>query len=176
MNGTKEAGTGTRFPVSVAARAATCWKFGPSPRFFVLALTLLAVAQVHCRKPEQAGVEAIEGTQARPLPFKFASLEGRRDGARVNATVEYEDRISGGRMVVELDVDLGPPIRLANGRFQINDGGRMMIGTVTALSLDFEAGQSGGMSIGGRFNLQDSTGKTRYRVALPPSLIGPTFR
>ncbi len=144
---------------------------------FVFGLILLAAVQVHCRKSEPVGVEAVDGSQARPLSFEFTSLDGRRDGARVNATVEYEDRVKGGgRLILELEVDLGPPIRLASGRFQINDGGRMMIGTATATSLDFQAGQSGGMSLGGRFNLQDSAGRTRYRVDLPPTLIGPTFR
>lgn len=143
--------------------------------WIVFGLAILITVQVHCTKPQKAAVEAIAKDQAKPLPFSFAALEGRRDGARVNATLEFEGSHKRDRLVLKLEVDLGPPIRLASGTFQIPLSDRTVTGKVEASSLDFQAGQSGGMSLGGHFVLLGDGGGTMYRVTLPPTLMGTAF-
>ena len=140
-------------------------------------LTSAAVAMLSgCSSPEIARVQSIEGAQTRTLPLSFVSLDGRRDSDRVSAALEFRDPHNRDRLLIQLRIDLGPPIRLAGGnyRFQLND--RTLTGTVESSSLDFQAGQSGGMGLGGTFLLLDDTARKVYRVDLPQTVIGVTYR
>jgi hypothetical protein len=142
--------------------------------FLLLAPTI--AMQIECGKPRKATVEAVEGGKDGTLPFSFAALDGRRDGARVSAAVVFAGQRNGDRLDLNLLLDLGPPIHLASGTYQMREGDRTRAGRVESLSLDFEAGQSGGMSLGGRFLLISSSGVTRYRVFLPSTPFDSAYR
>ena len=129
---------------------------------------------VHCARSQRGVVEAIERDQVRALPFSFDSLEARRDGARVSATLAFKDSGSG-RLMVKLELDLGPPIRLASGTFLIRQSGQTFAGKVEATALNFQAGQSGRMSLGGQFLLFDQSSTASYRVILRPTLTGSAY-
>jgi hypothetical protein len=109
------------------------------------------------------------------LPFSFSSLEGRRDGDRVSATLEFQGADSRDRLLLRLNLDLGPPITLATGTYQLQTGGTTSAGNVEAPSIEFQAGQSGGMGLGGRFFLLDDKGRRRFLVNLPHSRIEATY-
>ena len=134
-------------------------------------LMLLSATQLQCGKSQAPTVEAMQGEQARALPLTFVSLEGRRDGAIVNARVVFAGPGNSDRLDIELEIDLGPPIHLAAGKFRMKQSGILLAGSVEPLALDFQGGQSGGMSLGGRFLLRRDDGAIAYRVNLPAEVI-----
>ncbi len=141
----------------------------------VIELLLLVTVQLRCGRPQTALVEAIHGDQSQTLPLSLASLEGKRDGASVRASLVFQGSGNHERLEIELGLDLGPPIRLASGKFVFRQGGNETAGTVGASSLDFQAGQSGGMSLGGRFILYNSSSEPIYRVFVPPKLLDSSY-
>lgn len=139
-------------------------------------LAMLIALQLECGRRDTAAVEAIEGDQPRLLALSLGSLSGRRDGDHVNATLTFKGNDPQDRLVVGLILELGPPIRLGNGTFLIREQGKMVMGKVDATSLTFQAGQSGGMNLGGRFLLLDNSGTTLYRVLLPNTVMNSSYR
>ncbi len=131
---------------------------------------------VGCEKSHQPLIEAIDKDHSIPLPFSLASLEARRDGAYVRAAIEFKGSGVSDRLVITLELDLGPPIHLASGDFRISQSGRMQSGKVDADSVDFQAGQSSGMSLGGRFRLLSQSGEMLYRVSLPATAVDTPYR
>jgi len=140
------------------------------------AILLLIAWQSGCDSRGIASVESLEDGQPRTVPLTFYSLDGRRDGDRVNAALEFRDPGGRDRLSIQLVIDLGPPIHLAGGTFHMQRSDKTQTGRVDSTSLDFQAGQSGGMGLGGKFILLDHAGKVSYRVHLPRTVIGPTYR
>lgn len=62
---------------------------------------------------------------------------------------------------------IGAPTKLESGRWQWTRDGRLMNGTVTERSVMFLGGQDGPPSVGGRFDLRDTTGAATYRITIP---------
>ncbi len=141
-----------------------------------LGLALLMLFDVGCNESHKPLVEAIDKDRSSPLPFALASLEARRDGAYVRAAIEFKGSGVSDRLVLTLELDLGPPIRLASGDFRVWQSGRLQSGKVDADSVDFQAGQSSGMSLGGRFRLLSQSGETLYRVSLPTTAVETPYR
>jgi hypothetical protein len=139
-------------------------------------ILLLAATHSRCAPSRQAAIESLEGGQSRILPLTFASLEGRRDGDRVKATLEFQNLTNRDRLTIRMEIDLGPPIRLAGGTFRFQGASWTQAGKVDSPSLDFQAGQSGGMGLGGIFLLLDDVNKKLYRVYLPPTVMGVAYR
>jgi len=148
----------------------------PLPNWLPSVLTLLVAFHLLCSKPQEARVEAVDGDQIRTVALSLSSLGGKRDGASVNASLVFEGPEKRGRLVLELELDLGPPIRLARGGFVFRQSGKEISGAVDALSLDFQAGQSSGMSLGGRFALYSHSGTVLYRVYVPAKPFETTYR
>ena len=141
----------------------------------VAGLLVLVATQIGCGPSRKPTVESLETAQPRTLPFSFSSLEGRRDGDRVSAILEFQGADSRDRLILRFNLDLGPPISLANGTYQLQTKGTTSAGNIEAPSIDFQAGQSGGMGLGGRFFLLDDKGRRVFRVTLPHTLIGATY-
>ncbi len=142
----------------------------------IAGILLLAAAQSGCAPSRNATVESLDGAQPRILPLSFASLEGRRNGDRVNTTLEFQNPNGRDHLIIQMEIDLGPPIRFAGGTYRFQGAGHVPAGRVDSSSLDFQAGQSGGMGLGGRFFLLDDAGRKLYRVDLPPTVIGVTYQ
>jgi hypothetical protein len=139
-------------------------------------LVLLLALNLDCERSHGVLIEEIEGDHGKPLPFSLASLEARRDGARVRAGIEFRGSGASGRLLLTLELDLGPPIRLAGGDFRIWLDGKMQSGTIDADAVDFQAGQSSGMSLGGRFRLLSNRGEMLYRIVLPATAVQTPYR
>jgi hypothetical protein len=115
-------------------------------------------------------VERMDGSQATNLPLKFESMFGTRDGESVTATPVF----TSGMDVVRLDlhIRLGPPITFVSGSYKATVGNQTVQGPVVCDSLSFLGGQNALPSVGGVFRLHDnSTGRTLYRIKMPPTPI-----
>ena len=109
------------------------------------------------------------------MPPGAAAGCSRRDGDRVSALLEYAGPDRSSRLTIRLQIDLGPPIQLAGGKFECRQNGESLEGKVEASSIEFQAGQSGGMGLSGRFVLQSTGAAKSFRVILPPTLMGYVY-
>jgi hypothetical protein len=133
-------------------------------------LILLLAATVSACASKEYRVERIDGTQAVRMPLKFAFMVGMRDGDMVRASPVFKDGKDGLRL--DLRVRLGPPITFAFGTYHGIIGDHEIEGAVVSDSLSFLGGQNALPSVGGVFRLQDnSTGRTVFRVTMPPTAI-----
>jgi hypothetical protein len=62
---------------------------------------------------------------------------------------------------------VGAPTKLGSGKWQWTRDGHVTDGAIAERSVTFLGGQDGPPSIGGRFDLLDSTGKAEYRINIP---------
>jgi len=132
-------------------------------------IALLVVMLSACANKEYR-VDRIDGAQSVRLPLKFESMFGMRDGASVVAEPVFTEGVNAVRMT--LHVRLGPPITFASGSYQATIGDQTLEGPIVCDSLSFLGGQNSLPSVGGVFRLQDnSTGRTVYRVTMPPTPI-----
>ena len=139
-----------------------------SGRFIVLGLLLFAAG---CANKEYR-VERFDNGQSVRVPFKFESMSGMRDGEFVRAVPVFKD----GMDVIRLDlhVRLGPPIAFVMGTYEARIGDQTTEGPIVCDSLSFQGGQNALPSVGGIFRLQDnSTGRTIFRIMMPPAPITP---
>lgn len=93
--------------------------------------------------------------------FALRSLEGTRDGERLEVQASYGDGFQS--LTVRLHIVVTPPARLVSGTWNL----LMTAGEVRQKSLTFLGGQSGPPSIGGRFDLLGSDNRPVYRVTIP---------
>lgn len=97
----------------------------------------------------------------------LSSFTGVRDGDRLNVRAVYRDSAS--ELTLDLRFAVGIPTRLASGAWSGLSGS----GAVRERSSTFLGGQSGPPSLGGHFDLVDSTGAILYRVHIPLQLLKP---
>jgi hypothetical protein len=97
--------------------------------------------------------------------YMLAQVRGTRVGDRLDAEATFGDRSS--TLTVDMRFAIGAPTKLESGRWQWTRDGRLMSGTVTERSVMFLGGQDGPPSLGGRFDLRDSTGAAAYRITIP---------
>jgi hypothetical protein len=71
---------------------------------------------------------------------------------------------------------IGAPTRLESGRWEWTKDGRQESGTVAERSVMFLGGQDGPPSLGGRFDLLDSSGGAAYRITIPTQELKIKFR
>ncbi len=140
-----------------------------------VACLLLMASSTSCLK---SGVPTIEdvGAAAPPQRYSVESLTGKRDGARVRARFVLENGAAGNRLDLILALDLGPPIRLDDGKYSFRVNDKLLEGKVAALSVDFQAGQSSGMNLGGKFVLLGDNGTSLYRVTIPTTPFEAAYR
>lgn len=131
-------------------------------------LLLLFVIIAGCVNTEYQ-FERVEGERPVSLPLKFDSLYGVRDGESVKAEARFTDGHDSAN--VNIALNLGPPVQFTSGAYLANIGGRNTEGTVVCESLTFLGGQASVPSVGGIFALKDASGRTVYRVTMPPTPI-----
>ena len=117
-----------------------------------------------CARPPQPPVEDLSGRESLSS-YVLAQMRGTRIGDRLDAEATFGDGSS--TLSVGLRFAIGAPTRLESGRWQWTRDGRFMTGTVTERSIMFLGGQDGPPSVGGRFDLRDSTGVALYRITIP---------
>jgi len=126
--------------------------------FFLLSLLLAGCANSEYR------FDRMDGDQATPLPMKFDSLYGARDGDKVAAEARFSNGEDSAQMNVELF--LRPPAEFVSGTYRLTIGGKTMEGIVECPSLDYQGGQAAVPSMGGKFLL-----KPGYRIIFPSTPI-----
>jgi hypothetical protein len=93
--------------------------------------------------------------------FELLSLQGSRDGDRLDVKAVYGD--GSDRIVVGLHFRVTPPPRLESGTWN----GFSSAGGVRDRASTFLGGQSGPPSIGGSFDLLAPDGRPLYRITIP---------
>lgn len=101
--------------------------------------------------------------------FKLHSLRGTRDGDRLQAQAVFSD--SSSILTMEMHFAIGSPTTLESGTWRLSRNNQMLSGSIAARSVTFLGGQDGPPSIGGTYDLRDSAGVTRYRVAIPVTAL-----
>jgi len=96
--------------------------------------------------------------------FKLGSIQGTRDGDRLDARAILTD--SSSILDLELHFEVGVPTRLTSGTWRWNRNNNVSGGMVTQHDISFLGGQSGAPSLGGAFDLMVG-GVARYRVRVP---------
>jgi hypothetical protein len=125
-------------------------------RAAVISIVLLAGCSREPAKP----VEDLGGGQD-VSRFAITSLQGTRDGERLDVRAVYGD---GSReLTVDFRFKVGPRTRLESGAWR----GLTGEGGVSERSVTFLGGQSGPPSIGGRFDLIGPDNRALYRVTIP---------
>jgi len=129
------------------------------PSFVLLLLFLLS----GCANSEYR-FERMDGGQPVPIPMKFDSLYGARDGESVTAEARFSNGSDSAEMSVRLF--LRPPAEFVSGTYRMTIAGKTVEGIVECPSLDYQGGQGSVPSMGGKFLL-----KPDYRVILPSTPI-----
>ena len=136
----------------------------PNPRFKLLFCALL-LADCAARHP---AVEDLVTHEDLSL-FRLQSLRGTRDGDRLQAQAVISDTSS--ILTLEMHFAIGSPTRLESGTWHWSRKNLMMSGGIQARSVTFLGGQDGPPSIGGSYELRDSSGLARYRVTIPVTAL-----
>jgi hypothetical protein len=123
-----------------------------------------------CGSPQRAAVSDLGGREDLSL-FTLASLQGARDGDRLQARAMFSD--SSSILTLEFRFAIGAPTRLESGTWRWLRNSQISEGTITARSVIFLGGQSGPPSIGGTFELLERAGAPHYRVTLPVAELKP---
>jgi hypothetical protein len=133
---------------------------------------LLLLATLACSR---SGITVEERTAEgwRPVTYRLASMESRRDGY-VTASDFRLVGDDGAELQLLLNVAVDPTARLESGTWSTKVQGREIGGQVMPIQVEFLGGQGSGASVGGRFVLQED-GKARYRVQLPATAPTPRY-
>ena len=118
-----------------------------------------------CSAPKQPGVEDL--THHENLSDgKLMSLRGTRDGAMLDAEAVFSGQAM--LLTMKMRFAIGTPTTLVGGTWmRIHPPVGSESGTITARDVSFLGGQAEGPSVGGTFDLVDSTGTHKYRVVIP---------
>ena len=106
--------------------------------------------------------------------FKLHSLRGTRDGDRLQAQAVFSD--SSSILTMEMHFAIGSPTTLESGTWRWSRNNHVLYGSVAARSVTFLGGQDGPPSIGGVYDLRDSGGVVRYRVAIPTTALAERWQ
>jgi hypothetical protein len=107
-------------------------------------------------------------------PFNIQSVQGVRDGDRLNAQVLISD--SSSILTLDLHFSIGSPTTLQSGEWRWSRPGQMLNGTVSARSVTFLGGQDGPPSLGGTFDLSGAKAGATYRVYIPLTVLPREIR
>jgi hypothetical protein len=97
--------------------------------------------------------------------FKLGSLQGTRDGDRLDVQAMFTD--SSSTLILDLHFKVAAQATLASGTWRWNRNNQILSGSVMARSVSFLGGQAGPPSIGGSYDLTAADGLARYRVTIP---------
>jgi len=132
---------------------------------------ILLILSVSCTNSDYR-VERIDGGKATPLPLKFDSVSGVRNGDRVAAGVRF---VSGpDTLDIDLAVHLAPAAECVSGKYHAVIAGQVGEGAVTCKSLFFQGGQDA-PAIGGVFVLNGKGGIPLYRVTMRSTTMQRRF-
>ncbi|HEY7337180.1 MAG TPA: hypothetical protein VH639_19970 [Bryobacteraceae bacterium] len=124
----------------------------------------LFVVVAACNKPAGKPVEDLTGRE-NLASYVLRRVQGTRDGDRLDVVATFGDGSS--TLTVKMRFDVGSPTRLNFGRWEWMRGNRLDAGTVAERSVMFLGGQDGPPSIGGSYDLLDSSGVAEYRITIP---------
>ncbi len=130
---------------------------------------LLVCLQFGCGGDAEPKIEAWQNEAFLPITVSDYQTEGKRDGATTVVLAKF-NLDSGDRLELTLELFYDPTPVLAAGRWSMQ-GNQPASGDVFAEHLRFTGGQGDGISVGGRFRLEER-GVMRYRVELPMRTIG----
>ena len=117
-----------------------------------------------CSKPLKPPVEDLTGHD-NLASYLLQQVRGTRDGDRLDAEATFGHGSS--TLTVKMRFDIGSPTKLHSGRWQWTRDGRLIAGAVAERSVMFLGGQDGPPSIGGSYDLLDSSEAPRYRITIP---------
>ena len=133
-----------------------------------IAVVLIGL-QFGCVGDDAPKLEAWQDEVFQPITVSGYEIEGTRDGATTRAVAKLSLE-TGDQLELELELFYDPTPVLAAGRWSMR-GEQLSSGELLAESLRFTGGQGDGVSVGGRFRLEER-GALRYRVELPMRTIG----
>jgi len=131
-----------------------------------LTLCWVIVLLSACAKSSKPPIEDLSAREDLSS-FTLRQLRGTRNGDRLDAEAKFGDGSS--TLTVEMRFSIGAPTKLVSGRWQWSREGYIAGGAVAERSVMFLGGQDGPSSIGGRYDLLDSTGAAKYRITIPTS-------
>ena len=117
-----------------------------------------------CNKPPRQPVEDLTSRE-NLTSYVLQQVRGTRDGDRLDAEATFGDGLS--TLTVKMRFDVGSPTKLNSGRWQWMRNGHLIAGAVAERSVMFLGGQDGPPSIGGTYDLLDSSGAAQYRITVP---------
>lgn len=130
---------------------------------------ILCLVLVSCARSDRPILQDMSGHEDMSI-YKLQGIGGVRDGDRLAAQVLVSD--SSSILMLDLHFAIGSPTTLASGTWRWSRSGHALAGPVSARSVTFLGGQDGPPSIGGTFDLSDSS----YRVNLPLSVLPRSYR
>ena len=126
-------------------------------------ISVLAVAALLLVACGGRNTKAVESVGGRDVPgFELLSLQGTRDGDRLDVKAVFGDR-GPDSIRVDFRFNIGSPTRLESGTWSAFGD----TGIVRERSVTFLGGQNGPPSLGGRFDLLAPAGSPRYRITIP---------
>jgi hypothetical protein len=125
---------------------------------------LFVVVVAACNKPAGKPVEDLTGRE-NLASYVLQRVQGTRDGDRLDVEATFGNGSS--TLAVKMRFNIGSPTKLNFGRWEWMRDGRLVAGTVAEKSVMFLGGQDGPPSIGGSYDLLDSSGAAKYRITIP---------
>lgn len=117
-----------------------------------------------CSKLPRQPVEDLTGRE-NLTSYALGQVRGTRDGDRLDVEATFGDGTS--TLTVEMRFEIGSPTKLDTGRWRWMRDGHFTSGVVAERAVMFLGGQDGPPSIGGSYDLLDSTGAVQYRITIP---------
>jgi len=122
-----------------------------------------------CSRP---AIPLLEDLNAREnlSAYRIEQVRGTRDGDKLDAEATLGDGTS--QLTLEMHFAIRTPTTiLTSGTWQWNRDGVTRTGDLAERSVMFLGGQDGPPSVGGRFDLLDSSGLHAYRVNIPTTQL-----
>jgi len=107
------------------------------------------------------------------VSYNLGQVRGTRDGDRLDVEATFGDGSS--TLTVDMRFEIGSPTKLNSGTWRWMRDGPVSNGVVMERSVMFLGGQDGPPSIGGSYDLLDSTGAAHYRITIPTTELKTTL-
>ena len=156
-------------PSQDSSRPCSATTISSMERRALLAILILAA----CGRPKHPVMEDLN-THQELSQFKLGSIQGTRDGDRLNTHAVITD--SSAIVTMEMHFEVGSPTVLQSGIWKWNRSSAPTSGGISGRSVTFLGGQDGPPSIGGTFDLLDRDGAPRYRVRIPVTELKQRLR
>ncbi len=134
------------------------------------ALLILFVLSIASCAPSGPRLERADGAAwVDVAPLELRSIDGSRDGERVEARIYLAGDAFDFRLAFE--IVLGPPASFVRGTHESVIAGERSAGPLSAEYVDFLGGQNAAPSVGGVFIVEVPETGARYRLRVPATPI-----